>query len=127
MEELQKAAFTSVARGCGFAMLAIVCVMVGLSFEPRAAFQAGGMLTLIMTLILLVRARNALTKDYKRTEMWLLLPEDFRPPERYAQWATATVMRDAYFTFAQYTALISIAMWVIALIMGLLGYALGRN
>lgn len=59
--------------------------------------------------------------------MWLLLPEDFRPPERYAQWATATVMRDAYFTFAQYTALISIAMWVIALIMGLLGYALGRN
>lgn len=55
MEELQKAAFTSVARGCGFAMLAIVCVMVGLSFEPRAAFQAGGMLTLIMTLILLVR------------------------------------------------------------------------
>lgn len=127
MEELQKAAFTSVARGCGFAMLAIVCVMVGLSFEPRAAFQAGGMLTLIMTLILLVRARNALTKDYKRTEMWLLLPEDFRPPERYAQWATATVMRDAYFTFAQYTALISIAMWVIALIMGLAGYAVGRN
>jgi hypothetical protein len=75
-------------------------------------FQAGGFLTLLMTAILLVKARNALTKDYKKTEMWLILPKDFRPPERYAQWVTATVMRDAYFTFAQYTALISIAMWM---------------
>ncbi|MEX0590941.1 MAG: hypothetical protein WD207_07630 [Xanthobacteraceae bacterium] len=121
MEELRKAAFISVARGCGFGMLAIVCVMVGMSFNPRAVFQAGGILTLIMTFILILKARNALTKDYKKTEMWLILPKDFRPPERYAQWATATVMRDAYFTFAQYTALISIAMWVFALLVGLSG------
>jgi hypothetical protein len=117
MEELRKAAFISVARGCGFGMLAIICVMVGLSYNPRAVFQAGGILTLLMTLILILKARNALTKDYKKTEMWLILPEDFRPPERYAQWATATVMRDAYFTFGQYTALISIVMWVLALLM----------
>lgn len=123
MEELRKAAFISVARGCGFGMLAIVCVMVGMSFDPRAVFQGGGILTLLMTFILLLKARNALTKDYKKTEMWLILPKDFRPPERYAQWATATVMRDAYFTFAQYTALISIVMWVVALIIGLTGHA----
>jgi hypothetical protein len=117
MEELRKAAFISVARGCGFGMLAIICVMIGMSFNPRAVFQAGGMLTLIMALILILKARNALTKDYKKTEMWLILPKDFRPPERYAQWATATVMRDAYFTFAQYTALVSIVMWLLALLM----------
>ena len=62
---------------------------------------------------------GALTQDYKKTEMWLILPKDFRPPERYAQWATSTVMRDAYFTFAQYTALISIGLWVLALIVRL--------
>jgi hypothetical protein len=117
MEELRKAAFISVARGCGFGMLAIICVMVGLSFNPRAVFQAGGLLTLLMALILILKARNALTKDYKKTEMWLILPENFRPPERYAQWATATVMRDAFLTFAQYTALISIVMWLLALLM----------
>jgi hypothetical protein len=117
MEELRKAAFISVARGCGFGMLAIICVMVGMSFNPRAVFQAGGLLTLLMALILILKARNALTKDYKKTEMWLILPEDFRPPERYAQWATATVMRDAFLTFAQYTALISIVMWLMALLM----------
>ena len=61
--------------------------------------------------------------DYRRTEMWLMLPDDFRPPERYAQWAAATVMRDAYFTFAQYTAMISIVMWAIALVIGISGIA----
>jgi hypothetical protein len=123
MEEMRKAAFLSVARACGFGMLAILCVMVGMSFNPRAVFQAGGILTLMMTFILILKARNALTRDYKKTEMWLILPENFRPPERYAQWATATVMRDAYFTFAQYTALISIAMWVLALLISLSGVA----
>ena len=43
-----------------------------------------------------------------------MLPKEFRPPEAYAQWAASTVLRDAYFTFAKYTAMISIAMWVIA-------------
>jgi hypothetical protein len=123
MEEMRKAAYISVARACGFGMLAIVCVMVGMSFDPRAVFQAGGILTLLMTFILILKARYALTQNYKKTEMWLLLPKDFRPPEAYAQWAASTVLRDAYFTFAQYTALISIVMWVVALLVGLSGLA----
>jgi hypothetical protein len=121
MEEMRKVAFACVARACGFGMLAIVCIMVGMSFDPRAVFQAGGMLTLIMTLILILKARYALTQNYKKTEMWLYLPKDFRPPEAYAQWAASTVMRDAYFTFAYYTAMISIAMWVAALAIRLSG------
>jgi len=92
--------------------------MMGMS-DPRTIFQAGGMLTLIMTFILLLKARWALTQNYKRTEMWLMLPKDFRPPEAYAQWAASTVLRDAYFTFAKYTAFASIIMWVIALIFGI--------
>lgn len=117
MEEMRKAAYTSVARGCGFGMLAILCVMVGLSFNPRAMFQAGGILTLLMVFILIMKSRRALTQNYKHTEMWLMLPDNFRPPEAYAQWAASTVLRDAYFTFAQHTALISIVMWVMALFM----------
>jgi hypothetical protein len=125
MEEMRKFAFTSVARGCGFAMLGVFCVMVGLSFNPVAMFQAGGTLTLLTALVLILKARGALAADYKRTEMWLMLPDDFRPPERYAQWATATVMRDAYFTFAQYTVLISIVLWALALLTRLAGLAAG--
>jgi hypothetical protein len=116
MEEMRKAAFTSVARGCGFALLGIFCVMVGFSFDVRLMFQTGGMLSMIAVLILVLKARSALTSNYKHTEMWLMLPDDFRPPERYARWAAATVLRDAYFTFAQYTAAISVVMWSMALL-----------
>ena len=115
---MRRAAFESVSRGCGFGFLAIACFMMGMS-DPRTIFQTGGVLTLIMVVVLLVKARYALTQDYKRTEMWLMLPKDYRPPERYAQWAASTVLRDAYFTFAKYTAFTSIVMWVIAVIFGL--------
>ena len=119
MEEMRKAAFTSVARGCGFALLGIFCVMVGSSFEPRLMFQTGGMLSIVAVLVLIFKGRRALTSDYKHTEMWLMLPDDFRPPERYARWAAATVLRDAYFTFAQYTAAISVVLWSMALLVRL--------
>ena len=74
-----------------------------------------------MAFVLVLKAREALTKDYRRTEMWLYIDKDFRPPEAYAQWASATVLRDTYLTFALWTSMISIAMWVMALIFSLLG------
>ena len=123
MEEMRRVAIATVARACGFGMLAIVCVMMGLLYDPRMVFQTGGILTLIMTFILILKARYALTQNYKRTEMWLYLDKDFRPPEAYAQWAASTVLRDAYFTFAMYTALISIAMWVMAFLVAMSGLA----
>jgi hypothetical protein len=124
MELMRRVAYETVLRACGFGSLAIFCVMVGLSFEPRAAFQAGGTLTTIMALILIFKAREAQTKDYRKTEMWLYLPKDFRPPEAYAQWASATVLRDTYLTFALWTSMIAIVMWLIALLMSLAGWAL---
>ena len=42
MEHMRRIGFETVLRACGFGSLAIFCVMIGLSFEPRAAFQAGG-------------------------------------------------------------------------------------
>ena len=117
MEHMRRIAYETVLRACGFASLGIFCVMIGMSFDPRLAFQAGGFLTTIMAFILILKAREALTKDYRRTEMWLYIDKDFRPPEAYAQWAASTVLRDAYFTFALYTAVVSIAMWVMALLL----------
>ena len=107
-------------RACGFGSLAIFCVMIGMSFEPRLAFQAGGTLTTLMALILIFKAREAATKDYRRTELWLYLEKDVRPPAAHAQWATGTVMRDTYLTFALWTSAIAIAMWVIALFFSML-------
>ncbi len=121
LEEMRKAAFESVSRGCAFAFLGISCVMMGFVYEPRLIFLSGGILTLLMVFVLLLKSRQALTRDYKRTEMWILLPKDFRPPEAYAQWAAATVLRDAYLTFAQYTAFASILLWIAAFVMRITG------
>ena len=121
MELMRRVAFETVSRACLFGSLAIFCVMVGMSFDPRLAFQAGGTLTMVMALILIYKSREALTKDYRKTEMWLYIPKDFRPPEAYAQWASATVLRDTYLTFALWTSAIAIAMWVMALFFSLIG------
>ena len=121
MDHMREVAFATVLRACGFGSLAIFCVMIGLSFEPRAAFQAGGFLTTLMALILVFKAREALTKNYRKTEMWLYLPKDVRPPEAYAQWASSTVLRETYLTFAKWTSAIAIALWALALAFSLIG------
>jgi hypothetical protein len=121
MEHMRRIAYETVLRACGFGSLAIFCVMIGLSFEPRLAFQAGGFLTTLMAVILIFKAREALTKNYRKTEMWLYLPEDVRPPEAYAQWASSTVLRETYLNFALWTSAIAIVMWVLALVCALVG------
>jgi hypothetical protein len=110
MEDMRRIAFETVLRACAFASLAIFCVMVGMSFNPHLAFQAGGFLTTLMAVILIVKALEARTKDYRRTEMWLYLEPNQRPPASYAQWASATVLRETYLTFALWTSMIAIAL-----------------
>jgi hypothetical protein len=116
MERMRRIAYETVLRACGFASLAIFCVMIGMSFMPKLAFQAGGFLTMLMAAILIFKAYEANTKNYRNTEMWLYLSKEERPPESYAQWASATVLRETYLRFALWTSAISIAMWVIALL-----------
>lgn len=116
MEHMRRVAYETVLRACGFASLAIFCVMIGMSFQPKLAFQAGGFLTTLMCAVLMLKAYEARTKDHRRTEMWLYLEKHQRPPAAYAQWASATVLRETYLRFALWTSMIAIVMWVIALL-----------
>jgi hypothetical protein len=101
--------------------LTIFCIMIGLSFNPTVSFQSGGFLTTVMALILALKAYEARSKPYRRTEMWLYLPENARPPAATAQQITSAVLREVYLTFAVWTSAIAIAMWAMALIFGYLG------
>jgi hypothetical protein len=118
---MRRIAYETVLRACGFGSLAIFCIMIGMSFMPKLAFQAGGFLTTIMAAILILKAFEARTKDYRRTEMWLYLEKDQRPPAAYAQWASATILRETYLTFALWTSVVSIGMWLMALLSALMG------
>jgi len=118
---MRQIAYETVTRACGFGSLAIFCIMVGLSFDPLVAFQSGGVLTMVMTGILVLKAFEARTKPYRRTEMWLYLPKEQRPPEAMAQRLTSTLMREIYLTFALWTAGISIGLWVCAALVSFAG------
>jgi hypothetical protein len=121
MEKMNEVAFKVVQRACLFGALAIFCMMVGLSFEPRLAFKAGGTATVLMAVILAYKAYEARTKPYRKTEMWLYLPKDFRPPEAYAQRTSAVILRDTYLNFALWTSAIAVIMWALALLLALAG------
>lgn len=121
MEHLRRTAFQSIGRACGFAGLAVLCVMVGLSYDPVAAAKAGGILTMIMTLVLVIKARAAAYQDYRRTELWAMLDKADRPPATIAQWASATILREAYLWFARYCAAVTVCLWAAALVLSLAG------
>lgn len=121
MEVMRRIAYETVLRACRFGSLAIFCVMIGMSFDPMLAFQTGGTLTILMSLILMYKSYEARTKDYRKTEMWLNIEKHDRPPSSYAQWASATVLRETYLTFAMWTSGIAVVMWIVALACSLAG------
>lgn len=58
-----------------------------------------------------------ITADPRDTEMWLYLERGERPAE--AQWAAATVLREAYFWFARWSAGVAVALWSLAVLLAL--------
>jgi hypothetical protein len=117
---MRRVAYATVLRACAFGSLAIFCFMVGLSFAPRLAFQMGGTFTLLMTGILALKALEARWKSYRRTEMWLYLEKEHRPPAAVAQQMASMVLRETYLTFAMWTSLVAIVMWTLALVFAML-------
>ena len=75
---------------------------------------------MVMTLVS-SRRPEARTKDHRRTEMWLYLPKESRPPRPSRKRRFQTLMRETYLLFARWTAIISIMLWSIALFFSVIG------
>lgn len=122
MKAVESAAEISVARGCGFAALAIGTLMVGLADQLFIACKAGGILTLGMCLILVVRGFAAPNSHYKRTEVWLMLSDKDRPPAEIAQMVIGSTLREVYMRFAMHTAIVSVFLLGFSLFLQFAGY-----
>lgn len=120
LETVEKLAEFSVARACGFAMLAILVMVVGLSSEPLIALQAAAILSLLTSMVLLLKAGLAEAKHYRSTELWLLLKPHERPHEAIAQRIIALALREAFHRFALYFASGAAALLVTKLVFGVL-------
>jgi hypothetical protein len=119
MDPLRQAAYVSIGRACGFGSLAILCFMVGLSFDPSLAARTGGILGLVMTGVLIVKARLAERVPYRRTETWLILAESDRPPPAVVQSLVGAVLRDVFLEFARYTAIAAVLMLLAAILLAI--------
>jgi hypothetical protein len=122
MERLREAALLSIGRACGFAAFGIVCVMIGLSFDPRLMVQTGGLLSLGLAAGLLLRASLAGRGDYRRSEVWLLLPREARPPVGVAERLFVGAVREVYMRFARLAAIASIILWTTAALLMAVGF-----
>lgn len=107
---LRELAEISTARACGFAGLAILCLMVGLSSSIETTLKAGGYSALLVAAVLLLMAQRAPTLPYRRTELWLMLDDSERPPEALAQRLLGDIRRAAFLRFAAYHAVAAAAL-----------------
>jgi hypothetical protein len=121
LQHIEERANLSVARGCGFAAIAVVMFMVSLSSQVALSFQAGGFLSLLICMVLLLKSYGASRRPYKRTELWVMLAPDERPDAAIAQGIISKVLREVYLRFALCAAWLSAGMLALALIAFLVG------
>ena len=130
MDAIQAMADLSIRRACGFAGLAICCVMLGLSYEPTLSFRTGAQLVALFCFGLAFAAWRAPRRDMRHTELWSLLAAHESSllrdlPRNEAQALLARTLQDRLMWHAERVALTAIGLWVIAVISGLLNLLLG--
>lgn len=119
LQRIEDLASFSVARGCGFAMLAIATTMVGLSYDAGQSLKTGAVLSLFTSLVLSAKALRAPYKPYDATELWLLLQPGERPPKTVAQLIVSRILRMAYFRFSLYFAYGAVSLLILAIVLAL--------
>lgn len=121
MDRIQYLANLSVRRACGFAGLAIFTLMFGMAGEPALAIRLGAASFAVMGLVLAYMAYRAPQRDYRRTELWVMLDNGKDLPADYPPQIISQVLRDTYLRHAELSGAIALAMGLVALVLLLLG------
>ncbi len=119
--EIEARAEESVRRGCAFVGLGIFAVMIGLSFDPPVAAEAGAILTSLLVATLLLKALRAPFRSHRTTELWMLLDRSHRPPEPLAQPILMRTLKETYMRYARATGVLAAGLWVCSLTLILAG------
>lgn len=117
-DDIRRCAELSVRRGCGFALMAIVTAMVGFSGEPWIAIRSGAMFVLIAAVVLFWKGWTARKRNYRHTEVWLMIEDAPALPRERLQTMIGGALADVYFSHAQLAAYVALAMCVIGFTIG---------
>lgn len=117
---VRQAAMISTARACGFGALAVMTAMIGFVGTPVLSLKLGGLLFLLVTTVLILKAWRAPWMPYQRTEVWLLLAEADRPSSSIAQTVISSARIEAFYRFAHISATIAALFLAGGILAGLL-------
>ncbi len=117
-EDIRRRAELSVRRGCGFALMAIMTAMVGFSSEPWIAVRVGAIFVLIAAVVLFWRGWAARARNYRHTEVWLMIEDAPALPRERLQDMIGGALADVYFGHARLAAYVALAMCAIDLAIG---------
>jgi len=116
--DIRRYAELSVRRGCGFALMAIVTAMVGFSGEPWIAVRCGAVFVLIAAVVLFWKGWTARSRNYRHTELWLMIEDAPALPRERLQSLIGGILAEVYFSHARVAAYVAVAMCVIAVVVG---------
>lgn len=117
-DDIRRCAELSVRRGCGFALMAIVTAMVGFSGEPWIAVRAGAIFVLIAAVVLFWKGWSARRRNYRHTEVWLMIEDAPALPRDRLQTMIGGALAEVYFNHARLAAYVALAMVAIGFLLG---------
>lgn len=112
MEKIRALAVLSVRRACGFAALAIVTVMFGLSAQPLTSMRSGAVLTSFAAAMLFWKALQAPKRNYRHTELWILLELTPDAADSQVGRVINTTLHEVYLWHAERAAVIAFVLWL---------------
>jgi hypothetical protein len=121
MERLRYFADVSIRRGCSFGLLAIATAVVGMSSDMKLAAKAAAIGMSLMTAILLLKAHQAPTRSYKRTELWILIDRRHDFPAERTQQVLGNLLRERYLRHAEIAGIGALALWAVSFVLHLWG------
>lgn len=101
MNRIEHLAEISVRRGCGFALLAVLTVMWGLSYDMLLCLRSGAILVALVGAVLGVMAWNAPSRNPRSTELWAMLGNGKDLPPDYPPQILLEVLRETYIRHAE--------------------------
>ncbi|UYN96031.1 MAG: hypothetical protein KIT25_03550 [Enhydrobacter sp.] len=117
-DDIRRYAELSVRRGCGFGLMAIVTAMVGFSGEPRIAVRVGALSMTIAAVVLFWRGWRARSRNYRHTEVWLMIEDAPALPRERLQTMIGGALADVYFRHARLAAYVALVTCAISLAVG---------
>lgn len=117
MNRVDYLAEISIARGCGFAVLAIIVTMCGMAGDLELCLKVGAGLSMLLGIVLAWRAWHAPRRDPRQTEVYLMLDKGRDLPESYPLPQINETLRRIYVKYAEYSgamALLLAALYFVA-------------